>query len=194
MHHQLLIFTSMEIKISAQQMLNVLYVLAWIIFIGLGIDAGGFLFNTFYTIFINPVGSSYFWNHIDLSSLYQFNQSHFVTLTSLMSIVAVLKAILFYLIIKIIHDKKLNLAQPFNKDVNRFIFSVAYLTLGIAFFAIWGTNFSEKMVQQGVSIPSIQHLKIAGGDVWLFMGITLLVIAQIFKRGIELQEENELTV
>jgi hypothetical protein len=26
------------------------------------------------------------------------------------------------------------------------------------------------------------------------MGITLLVIAQIFKRGIELQEENELTV
>ena len=111
-----------------------------------------------------------------------------------MSIVAVLKAILFYLIIKIIHDKKLNLAQPFNKDVNRFIFGVAYLTLGIAFFAIWGTNFSEKMVQQGVSIPSIQHLKIASGDVWLFMGITLLVIAQIFKRGIELQEENELTV
>ena len=194
MHHQLLIFTSMEIKISAQQMLNVLYVLAWIIFIGLGIDAGGFIVNTFFTLFINPIGSSYFWNHIDLSSLYQFNQSHFVTLTSLMSIVAVLKAILFYLIIKIIHDKKLNLAQPFNKDVNRFIFSVAYLTLGIAIFAIWGTNFSEKMVQQGVSIPSIQHLKIAGGDVWLFMGITLLVIAQIFKRGIELQEENELTV
>ena len=42
----------MEIKISAQQMLNVLYVLAWIIFIGLGIDAGGFLVNTFFTLFI----------------------------------------------------------------------------------------------------------------------------------------------
>ncbi|MFN7043556.1 MAG: DUF2975 domain-containing protein [Flavobacterium sp.] len=175
-------------------MLNVLYVLAWIIFIGLGIEAGGFLFNTFYTLFINPVGSFSFWNHIDLDSLYQYNQSHFVTLTSLISIIAVLKAILFYLIIKIIHDKKLNLAQPFNKDVNRFIFSVAYLTLGIALFAIWGTRFSENMVQQGVTIPSVQHLKIAGGDVWLFMGITLLVIAQIFKRGIEIQEENDLTV
>ena len=194
MHRQLLIFTNMEFKISAQQMLNVLYVLSWIIFIGLSIDAGGFLVNTFFTLFINPVSSSYFWNHIDLSSLYQFNQSHFVTLTSLMSIVAVLKAILFYLIIKIIHDKKLNLAQPFNKEVYRFIFSVAYLTLGIGFFAIWGSNFSEKIIQQGVTIPSIQHLKIAGGDVWLFMGITLLVIAQIFKRGIEIQEENELTV
>ena len=194
MHHQLLIFTYMEIKISSQQMLNVLYVLAWIIFIGLGIDAGGFLVNTFFTLFVNSIGSSYFWNHINLSSLYQFNQSYFVTLTSLISIVAVLKAILFYLIIKIIHDKKLNLAQPFNKEVNRFIFNVAYLVLGIGFFAIWGTSFSEKMVQQSVTIPSIQHLKIAGGDVWLFMGITLLVIAQIFKRGIEIQEEHDLTV
>ena len=194
MHHQLLIFTYMEIKISSQQMLNVMYVLAWIIFIGLGIDAGGFLVNTFFTLFVNSIGSSYFWNHINLSSLYQFNQSYFVTLTSLISIVAVLKAILFYLIIKIIHDKKLNLAQPFNKEVNRFIFNVAYLVLGIGFFAIWGTSFSEKMVQQSVTIPSIQHLKIAGGDVWLFMGITLLVIAQIFKRGIEIQEENDLTV
>ena len=194
MHHQLLIFTYMEIKISSQQMLNVLYVLALIIFIWLGIDAGGFLVNTFFTLFVNSIGSSYFWNHINLSSLYQFNQSYFVTLTSLISIVAVLKAILFYLIIKIIHDKKLNLAQPFNKEVNRFIFNVAYLVLGIGFFAIWGTSFSEKMVQQSVTIPSIQHLKIAGGDVWLFMGITLLVIAQIFKRGIEIQEENDLTV
>lgn len=184
----------MEIKISSKQMLNILYIIAWAIFIGLSIDAGGFIVNTFYTLFINSEGASYFWNHIDLTSLHQFNQSYFVTLTSLMSIVAVLKSILFYLIIKIIHDKKLNLAQPFNKDVNRFIFSVAYLTLGIALFAIWGTNFSEKIVQQGVSIPSIQHLKIAGGDVWLFMGIALLVIAQIFKRGIEIQEENELTV
>jgi hypothetical protein len=30
--------------------------------------------------------------------------------------------------------------------------------------------------------------------VWLFMSVTLFVIAQIFKRGIEIQTENELTV
>jgi hypothetical protein len=33
-----------------------------------------------------------------------------------------------------------------------------------------------------------------GSDVWIFMGITLLVIAHIFKKGIEIQEEHELTV
>ncbi len=194
MFHKLLKLTQMEIKISTKQILNILYAVAWIIFIGLSIDAGGFIVNTFYTLFINPEGSSYFWNHIDLASLYQFNQSHFVTLTSLMTIVAVLKAILFYLIIKIIHNKKLNLVKPFNKEVNRFIFSLAYLAIGIGLFASWGTHFSENMIQQGVAIPAIQHLKISGGDVWVFMGVVLLVIAYVFKRGIEIQNENELTV
>jgi hypothetical protein len=49
-------------------------------------------------------------------------------------------------------------------------------------------------VDQGVQIPDIQALRLAGADVWLYMGITLLVIAQIFKRGIEIQTENELTL
>jgi hypothetical protein len=71
---------------------------------------------------------------------------------------------------------------------------MAYLALAIGLFATWGTNFSENLVQQGVAIPSIQHLKISGGDVWVFMGVVLLVIAYVFKRGIEIQEENELTV
>lgn len=191
---KLLKLSLMEIKISTKQILNMLYAVAWIILIGLSIDAGGFISNTFYTLFLNPEGSASFWNHINLAYVYQFNQSHFIVLTSFMSIVAVLKAVLFYLIIKIIHDKKLNLAFPFHKEVNRFIFSMAYLALAIGLFATWGTNFSENMIQQGVTIPSIQHLKISGGDVWVFMGVVLLVIAYVFKRGIEIQEENELTV
>ena len=43
-------------------------------------------------------------------------------------------------------------------------------------------------------MPGIQYLGLGGADVWLFMCVTLYVIAQIFKRGIEIQSENELTV
>jgi len=43
-------------------------------------------------------------------------------------------------------------------------------------------------------MPDTQHLHLGGADVWLFMGVILFVIAQIFKRGIEIQRENELTV
>lgn len=43
-------------------------------------------------------------------------------------------------------------------------------------------------------MPDVRQLSFGGADVWLFMGVTLLVIAYMFKRGIEIQSENELTI
>jgi len=112
----------------------------------------------------------------------------------LMSIVAILKALLFYLIVKILHVKKLNLSKPFNREMGRFIFNVSYLALGLGIFAYSGVNYRGWLVTQKVEMPEIQHLGLGGADVWLFMGVTLYVLAQIFKRGIDIQEENDLTV
>jgi hypothetical protein len=174
--------------------LKVLHVIAWIIFLAVCIEAGGFLFNTIITLFINMDNAKRYWMEADLSALYKYNQSHYVTLTSLMIITAVLRAILFYCIVKLLYDKKLDLAKPFNETTGRFLFNIAYLSLGIGFFSLWGTRFAGNLVKEGVTLPDIQHLRLAGADVWFFMGVTLLVIAFIFKKGIELQNENELTV
>ena len=111
-----------------------------------------------------------------------------------MSIVAVMKALIFYLIVKILHDKKLNLSEPFSKELRSLIINVSYLSLGIGLFSYWGIHYSEWLVNQNVKMPDIQHLGFGGADVWLFMSVILFVIAQIFKRGIELQEENDLTI
>ena len=179
---------------STKQALKILYILSWIIFVGVCIEAGGFIFNTFFTMVINPVDARHFWEELDLSSLYQHDHVYFLIITSMMSIVAVLRAVLFYLIIKILHDKKLDMAQPFSKDVRRFIFRISYLSLFIGVCSWWGAKYSAWMVKQGVAMPDMEYLRLGGADVWLFMGVTLLVIAQIFKRGIEIQTENELTV
>jgi hypothetical protein len=184
----------MEIKISTQQILKVLYVISWIIFIGVCIEAGGFIFNAFYTLALNPVDAQYFWQEVDLSGLYQYDPGYFFAETLLISIVAVFKAILFYLIVKILHDKKINLSRPFNREMGRFMFNASYLSLGLGLFSYWGVKYTEWFVKQGVKMPDIQHLRLGGADVWLFMGVTLFVLAQIFKRGIEIQEENDLTV
>ncbi len=101
---------------------------------------------------------------------------------------------MFYLIVKILHDKKVDLSHPFNKEMGRFIFNASYLALGIGFFSHWGIKYTEWLVKQGVRMPGSHSLHLDGADVWLFMGVTLFVIAQIFKRGIEIQTENELTV
>jgi hypothetical protein len=111
-----------------------------------------------------------------------------------MTIVGVMKALMFYLIVKILHDKKLNLSQPFNNETRGFISKLSYLSLGIGAFSFWGVNYTEWLVKKAVKMPAAETLNFGGADVWLFMGVILLVIAQIFKRGIEIQSENELTV
>jgi hypothetical protein len=186
--------TIMEIKISTKQMLKILHVIAWILFIGLSIEAGGIIFNAFFTLLLNPVGARHFWQEIDLSDLYKYDPGYFFAVTLLVSIAGIMKAFMFYLIVKILSDKTFDISQPFSGKVGRFIFNVSYLALGIGLFSIWGANYSKWLITKGVKMPDLQDLRIGGGDVWLFMGVTLFVLAQIFKRGIEIQTENDLTI
>lgn len=185
---------NLKFSIMKSNALKFLYILSWILFIGLCIEAGAFIFITFFRFFIDPADASFFWQEVDLTNLYNYDHGYYLVETSLMSLVAIAKAWMFYLIVKLLHDKKLNLAQPFNNEVRRFISSMAYLSLGIGLVSLWGGNFAKWFVEQGVEMPGIESMNIDGADVWMFMGIILLVIAQIFKRGIEIQTENELTV
>lgn len=181
----------MEIRIN---LLNVLHVVAWVIFIGLCIDAGGCITSAAYTMFINPINAATFWVGNDLSALYQYDPGYFLVETILISIATVLKAILSYLIVKLLYDKKLNMAQPFNDAVRRFLILGSVLAFAIGFFTLWGVKYTKWIVSLGVVMPDSQQLRLGGADVWMLMGVILFVIAQIFKRGMEIQSENELTV
>jgi hypothetical protein len=179
---------------STKLILQILHVIAWIIFIGVCIEAGGSIFSAFYTLVINPINAATFWEGNDLSALYQYDPGHFLAETLLISIASVLKAIMFYLVIKILYNKKFTISQPFNNEVRLFIIKISWLAFGIALFIWRGVKYTEWLVSQGVKMPDTQHLRLGGADVWLLMGVILFVIAQIFRRGIEIQTENELTV
>lgn len=181
-------------KISTKQTLKVLYVLVWIIFIGVCIEAGGFIFSTFYTLEINPINAHRSWPGIDLSSLYDYGRGYYLAEMSQISLVSLMKAVLFYLIVDILQDKRLDITQPFSKSMGRFLFRMSYLALLIGLFSWLGTKYTEGLVSKGVKLPDLQYQHLGGADVWLFMGATLFVIAQIFKRGIEIQTEIQLTV
>ena len=90
--------------------------------------------------------------------------------------------------------KTISQNQPlFGKE--NFIWMIAGLVvLAIGLFSYWGAKHTQELVHQGVTMPELQQLRLAGADVWLFMGVVLLVFSQIFNRGIELQNENDLTV
>ena len=181
-------------KSRTNLVLKILYVLSWIIFIGVCIEAAGSIFSAFYTLVINSFNARTFWVGNDLSGLYIYGRGYFFTETLLISIASVMKACIFYLIIKNLHPKKISLSQPFSREVGRLIFQISYLSLLIGLCSWWGVKYTEWLVGQGVKMPDIQYLRLGGADVWLFMGVILFVLAQIFKRGIEIQSENELTV
>ena len=183
----------MEIKISTKQILNILLILSWILVIGICIEAGGFIANAFFAL-ANPSVVTHLWQQVDLSDLFKYDRGWYFVVTLIMSIVAVMKAWLFFVIIKILNNKDLNIAKPFSKEVQRSIFLISYIALLIGLLSGYGVKYIGWLIQQRVKMPDTQLLHLGGADVWLFMAIVLFIIAQIFKRGIEIQTENELTV
>lgn len=184
----------MEIRITTSQILKVLEVFSWIIFLGLCVEAGGIIFNTIFTLFINPQGAANFWEQANLESLYRFDRGHFASMAVMMCIVAVLKAIMFYSIVKFFISKKLDFASPFNPALKNFIANLAYASFGIGIFSLSGARYAEWLTGQGAVVDDLHKLHLGGFDVWLFMSVILFVISQLVKRGIEIQTENELTI
>lgn len=183
----------MEIRITTKQVLNILLVLAWLIFIGLCIEAGAFLTNAVFVL-ANPDIVPRLWQQVDLSELFKYDQGWFFVVTLITGIVSIMKAWLFFLIIRLLHNKKVSLTQPFSKQTRRFIFYLSCVSLMIGLFSLYGIQYIEWLKKQGVKMPDTHYLHLGGTDVWLFMAVILFIIAQIFKRGIEIQSENELTI
>jgi hypothetical protein len=183
----------MEIKITGKHIRIVLLIICGLIFVGVCIEAGGFISNIIYALY-KPSVAAHYWQDLDLSPVYNYDKGQFVVVTTFMSIPAVFRCIIFYLIIKLLMDNKLSLSQPFSKYLVKFISLMAWLALGTGLFSAWGAEYVNWLESKNIAMPGIHELRLGGADVWLFMGVVLLVIAQLFKRGVEIQSENELTV
>ena len=181
-------------EITTKQILKFLHVLAWIIFIGLCVQAGGIICHAIISVAFNSESSTNIWQQADLSALYTYDKGHFLVIAFYMSLVIILQALMFYLIVKIMYNKKLSLAQPFNTEARRLVILLSYLALLIGLFSSWGTKYSKWLSAKGITMPDSAALELDGASVWLFMAVILFVIAQIFKRGIEIQSEHELTI
>lgn len=82
-----------------------LHVIAWIIFVGLSIEAGALLVTFAFSIF-KPETVPLLYQKLDLSPMYARSQMAFYSIYSLILSVAVLKAFLFYKLIELTTDRK----------------------------------------------------------------------------------------
>jgi len=167
-----------------------LFVIAWIIFVGLSIEAGAIIVNLVCSIF-KPEFVGKLYQKLDLSAMYRQSQMYFYTIYSFILVIAVLKAYLFYLVVEMMH--KLDMNKPFNNLVSKQITKISYFTFIIGLLSYIAQETVGRIIRKGYEVGSL-HQFWTDSQAFILMAAVIYMISVIFSRGIELQNENDLTV
>ena len=169
---------------------KVMIIVAWLIFVGLSIEAGGLLVNFVYSLF-KPEVVKHLYNKLDLSEMYNRSKEVFVMIYSFILVIAILKSILFYKVIQL--ASKLDLAKPFSSYVSSKIMTICYFTLSIGLLSYVAKEVVQKLLDLGYRIDQLNPYWV-DSQAFILMSAVLYIIATIFKRGIEIQTENDSTI
>lgn len=169
---------------------TLLTILTWIIFIGLSIEAGSLIFILVLKLlrpeFVSPV-----YNQMDLSQLFNSSRAVFYALYSFVIAIALMKAHLFYAVIRLL--SKLDLTKPFTPYVAKQIGQISYFTLSIGLVSYIARQSAKNLLHRGYPVEQLNQFWV-DSQAYILMAAIIYIIATIFKKGIELQNENDLTV
>ncbi len=169
---------------------QVLHVIAWIFFVGLCIEAGGIIVNFIFSIY-NPEFVSKLYQKLDLSELYNRSKWIFFSMYSFIIVIALLKVLLFYTVIMLL--LKLDLSKPFSSFVSSQISQISYYTLSIGIMCLIAAQTTKNLDHHGYDVERLYQFW-NDGKAFILMSAVVYVISTIFKKGVELQKENDLTV
>ncbi len=167
-----------------------LKIVAWVIFVGLCIEAGGLIVNFIFSVY-NPEFVQNLYQKLDLSEMYERSKWTFFGMYSFILIISILKAVLFYVVIILV--TKINLSKPFNKFVSIQISQISYYTLSIGLLSYIARQTAKNLQHRGYQIDQLNQFW-ADSQAFILMAAVVYVIATIFSKGVEIQNENDLTV
>ncbi len=167
-----------------------LHIVAWIIFVGLCIEAGALIVNFVFSIY-NPEFIKNLYQKLDLMEMYNRSKWAFFGMYSFILVVALLKAYLFYIVAMLMH--KIDLSKPFNSYVSEQIIKISYCTFSIGILSYIARQTAKNLQHRGYAIDNLNQFW-ADSQAFILMAAVIYVIATIFKKGVELQTENDLTV
>ena len=167
-----------------------LHIVAWVIFVGLCIEAGGLIVNFIFSLF-RPEFVQNLYQKLDLSQMYNLSKSAFFSMYSFILVISILKAYLFYVVIRLL--SKLDLTKPFSSYVADQIKILSYYTLSIGLISYIARQTAKNLQHRGFEIDALNQFW-ADSQAWILMAAVIYVIATIFSRGVEIQNENDLTV
>lgn len=167
-----------------------LSIVAWVIFIGLCIEAGALIVNFIFSLY-KPEFVANLYQKLDLSELYSDSKWAFFNMYTFILAISLLKAYLFYIVVRLI--SKLDLVKPFNSFVSVQITQISYFTLAIGLLSALAQQITKNLLNRGFEIDRLDKFW-ADSEAFILMSAIIYIIATIIKRGIEIQNENDLTV
>jgi hypothetical protein len=179
---------NMKIKTqrSAEKLLKIMPTLAWIVFFGFMIEAGAILVSYFIS-WSKPEGAKNLYNGLNLYDLRQFNFWYYTLSVSFLVALPIMKSWVSFQVIKTL--SKFNLKNPFTMEVAMRLEKISLLTLGTWFV----TLLSNILTSWLLKITGKLYGNWLSGE-FIFMVGLLFIISTVFKRGVEIQSENDLTV
>lgn len=124
---------------------------------------------------------------MNLNNLRQFDFTDYTITVFVMIVLEVLKAITAFLVIKVL--SKIKLTNPFTLVISRNLDKICYTLFGLWIL----TNlFNVHIKGLSKSIAGIEQ-NLIPTEFILLAGV-VYIFSLIFKKGVELQSENELTV
>lgn len=168
----------------------VLHIIAWLIFVGLSVEAGGYVVNFFFSVY-KPELIPNLYQKLDITNLYSNSPLAFFGLYGFILFVSILKACLFYTVVILMH--KINMEKPFSSLVASKISRISVITVTIGLMSYIALQISKNLSHHGLETGAIYEIW-ADSKAFILMGAVIYIIATIFKKGMELQNENDLTV
>ncbi len=175
-----------KLQTKTQQVLTVLKILAWVAFFGFMVRTGAYLISYVISCF-NPEGAGNLYQGLSLLELRQYNFAYYSIMVAILIIMSSLKAIVWWMVVKVI--SKIQLSNPFSLDIAHRLEYISYSLFATWIFALLGSAYAGWLIKYTSQI----HEDWNSGE-FLFMTGLIFIVSQIFKRGVELQSENELTV
>jgi hypothetical protein len=173
-------------KTRTEQILTVMHILAWVAFVGFLIEAGTIL-TAYGVSIISPLTAENLPKAESLSRLREYNVWHYTLSMSFLVALPIMKSLVSFYVIKTL--SKFNLDNPFTKEVSIRLEMVSHLAFGTWVVAM-ASNLHMFSLQKATGEL---HGNWVSGE-FIFMVGLVYVVSQVFKRGVEIQSENEFTV
>ena len=170
---------------KTKRILKIMHVFAWIAFIGLSIKAGAIMISYFVS-FGNEDAAKDLYEGMSYFVYKQNSEVHYTILVFYRILQFSIQAYIALLLIKLLSN--LNIQRPFNANALRLMQRISF-----SLICLWAIVVTHN-IHVGILEASTGIKATLLSSEFIYIAGIVYVFSLLFKRGLELQYENDLTI